>query len=171
MNPLAAYVYSKSSVLLDRYKPLGTILVSTVTLLRYTGLLAVFSRAFLSSQVPLWHSHTFNFPRLLSVAYFVACSDWLMGCLRSFWLVKVIFCFCSWGMQSNQVQWWLLHTFSCASRRLHTLLRIVFCLLSFLCSLWLVKVNYFAFVPETFNWKPFSTYTAHTLTFLNLYLI
>lgn len=29
MNPLAAYVYPKSSVLLDRYKPLGTILVST----------------------------------------------------------------------------------------------------------------------------------------------
>lgn len=46
MNPLAAYVYSKSSVLLDRYKPLGTILVSTVTLLRYTGLLADFSARF-----------------------------------------------------------------------------------------------------------------------------
>ena len=31
MNPLAAYVYSNSSVLLDSYKPLGTILVSTRT--------------------------------------------------------------------------------------------------------------------------------------------
>lgn len=86
---------------------------------------------------------------------FLAISDWLMDCLRSFWLVKVIFYFFSWSMQSDQVQWWLSHAFSRASRRLHTLLRIVFYLLSYLCSLWLVKVNYFAFVPATLNWKPF----------------
>ena len=30
MNPVAAFVYSNSSVLVDKYKPLGTILVSSV---------------------------------------------------------------------------------------------------------------------------------------------
>lgn len=62
-----------------------------------------------------------------------------------------LFCFCSWSIQSNQGQWWLSHPFSRASRWLPTLLqvligvRIVFLFAFFWCSLWLVKVNYFAF--------------------------
>ena len=64
MNPLAAYVYSKSSVLLDRYKPLGTILVSTITLHRYTALLAHFFARFLSRQ---FHCDTLR--RLISRDY------------------------------------------------------------------------------------------------------
>ena len=33
MNPVAAFVYSNSSVLADKYKSLGTILVSSVSIL------------------------------------------------------------------------------------------------------------------------------------------
>lgn len=65
MNPLAAYVYSKSSVLLDRYKPLGTILVSTVTLPRYTALPAYFFRALF---YPV-RFHCDTLTRLISRAY------------------------------------------------------------------------------------------------------
>ena len=37
MNPLAAYVYSNSSVLMDTYQPVGTILVSSVLHYRETN--------------------------------------------------------------------------------------------------------------------------------------
>lgn len=109
-------------------------------------------------------------PRLQN---FFAISDWLMDCLRSFWLVKAIFwlLFLGHAIQSGAIM-----TFARFFSRFPSATYFVtdcFLFVVFLCSLWLVKVNYFAFVPATLNWNRslrHSTYT-HVLESLLMNLL